>query len=718
MSSPFLIPVMLEHYSASLVFIILEIAVAFALSTITANASDLLQAGKVVDDKGTGIHIPIYHARNTRYSSRQTRTLQNEGDSGGDGDAEGGQSELSDFMDVTYSIMINIGGTELSVDVDTGSSDLWVISDACISSDCNRTKDEAQSESDLDRNLRFYPQSTSSPSVDPQASNSHPVSLYYGDSLTGTHAFGFIGNDTVEISRWKAGSNHYRTQDGQLNLPILESQVFAAINDTNTGVLETGCVGLLGLGFPVNSILLLETFEKDHPQLDSQSNVNHTDAHRISTFHSHPEANYISRAPSKNRRESMRYMKQRAFPDLSKYANRPSNAEDSSLPSEVNTCLRQGENLTDKDRDTQRNHQRRDENEYLLLSSSPREVESASTSPSLWTPLLLSAFNISGPPIWRIVTNAISSDNTERSPSTKLKPMFSVSLQRETNTGDDDQFTQDHNYGPRIDYDKGNPGILTIGGFPPGVSEGDLTWTEVRRYGVEDGGLKGGPEAEDEHYPIAWEIPIDDVYLDGQKLPRSSMVDPDIGMTGLIDTGSSLIRGPPDVIRYMKNSIYRESIENHGKEKPEDQSTSTSCAMPHILSFQIGGQLFPVDPKDLVWTDEDSQRGEQCYLNVAPTDAPVRGTGGYLYSWSLGDPFLKSVLASFYYGHTTHPSWDPPRIGLMSTVSQININSTEPHLETPVATLVGGKEREGVIPGVIQRPKLPLQSMLNTVSDN
>ncbi|KAJ3845275.1 acid protease [Lentinula raphanica] len=585
---------MLEHYSASLVFIILEIAVAFALSTITANASDLLQAGKVVDDKGTGIHIPIYHARNTRYSSRQTRTLQKEGDSGGDGDAEGGQSELSDFMDVTYSIMINIGGTELSVDVDTGSADLWVISDACISSDCNRTKDEAQSESDFD------------------PSNSHPVSLYYGDSLTGTHAFGFIRNDTVEIN-------------GQLNLPILESQVFAAINDTNTSVLETGCVGLLGLGFP---------------------------------------------------------------------------------------------NLTDKDRDTQRNHQRRDENEYPLLSSSPREVESASTSPSLWTPLLLSAFNITGPPIWRIVTNAISSDNTERSPSTKLKPMFSVSLQRETNTGDDDQFTQDHNYGPRIDYDKGNPGILTIGGFPPGVSEGDLTWTEVRRYGVEDGGLKGGPEAEDEHYPIAWEIPIDDVYLDGQKLPRSSMVDPDIGMTGLIDTGSSLIRGPPDVIRYMKNSIYRESIENHGKEKPEDQSTSTSCAIPHILSFQIGGQLFPVDPKDLVWTDEDSKRGEQCYLNVAPTDVPVRGTGGYLYSWSLGDPFLKSVLASFYYGHTTHPSWDPPRIGLMSTVSQININSTEPHLETPVATLVGGKEREGAIPGVIQRPKLPLQSMLNTVSDN
>jgi hypothetical protein len=57
----------------------------------------------------------------------------------------------------------------------------------------------------------------------------------YGDSLTGTHAIGPIGYDFVSV----AGLG-------------LQNQYFAAINNTNTSVLETGSTGIFGLGFPIN----------------------------------------------------------------------------------------------------------------------------------------------------------------------------------------------------------------------------------------------------------------------------------------------------------------------------------------------------------------------------------------------------------------------------------------------------------------------------------
>ncbi|KAJ3738835.1 aspartic peptidase domain-containing protein [Lentinula detonsa] len=695
----------------------LLILMAFNFVTISARASnDSGGVSLAIDELGPGIHVPIYHAHSRRSRSRQTRGLHGEGD-----DTHGEQVGLSDFMDVTYSVMINIGGTELSVVIDTGSSDLWVISDICASPDCTRTRYQ----DNFNRTkLQLYSQNSSlsgSNSSVPNSgfhSSSYPVSLFYGDSLTGTHAFGVIGTDTMEIN-----------SRGRPGLPILKPQYFAAIYDTNTSVLETGCVGLLGLGFPINSAMFLEVFEKDHPELDPESNLNHSDARKISTTHSpSPEVNYDKRPSTREQKDpsfAMQYLKRRTFPDLSKYAGGPSKATNSSASkssSRQNTDKQQDVYRLDHAQETKRHRRIHDEVHHSSLHSSSQpmtnDTTSAPSSPSLWTPLLLSALNISGPPIWRIVTNAISNESSEQ---TTLKPMFSVSLQRDTNTRNNDDFTRGYDYGAHIDYDKGNPGILTIGGLPTGVSEDDLTWAEVRRYGVEDGGLRGGPGAEDEIYPITWEITIDDVYLDGRKLPRSTLVDPTIGVTGLIDTGNSLIRGPPDVIRYMKNLIHQEDFELDGEQGTEDNSTSTSCSISHTLAFKIGGNLFPIDPKDLVWIDEDSEAGQHCYLNIAPTDIPVRGKNGkgggggeYLYSWSLGDPFLKSVLASFYYGHTTHPSWDPPRIGLMSTVSQVAIESPKPHPDSPT-TPDRGREREGAIPGVIQRPKLPLPAMLNAV---
>ena len=63
----------------------------------------------------------------------------------------------------------------------------------------------------------------------------------YGDSRTGTHAFGLIGKDTVGVAGF-----------------MLRDQYLASINDTNARVEETGSAGIFGLGFPLNRFVLRE----------------------------------------------------------------------------------------------------------------------------------------------------------------------------------------------------------------------------------------------------------------------------------------------------------------------------------------------------------------------------------------------------------------------------------------------------------------------------
>jgi hypothetical protein len=78
------------------------------------------------------------------------------------------------------------------------------------------------------RNVPLYPIATFQP-------EGLDARLFYGDSSSGTSAFGEIGKDTVNL----AGIQ-------------LTEQLFAAINRTNTSISRTGSAGIFGLGFPVN----------------------------------------------------------------------------------------------------------------------------------------------------------------------------------------------------------------------------------------------------------------------------------------------------------------------------------------------------------------------------------------------------------------------------------------------------------------------------------
>ncbi|KZT71082.1 acid protease [Daedalea quercina L-15889] len=200
----------------------------------------------------------------------------------------------------------------------------------------------------------------------------------------------------------------------------------------------------------------------------------------------------------------------------------------------------------------------------------------------------------------------------------------------------------------------GNAGMLSVGGLPAGLQTSQLTWVPVRGYSQGEGGLPPPSSSPEEVYPLVWEIEVDDVYFDDVKLPRSTLSSPAISLSALVDTGNSLIRGPRDVVNHIMAFFGPDG--------------SFDCKEAHNLSFQIGGAMFSVDPRDFAHQLQNDSHPESpsCTPALAATDPP--GQGGFLYSWSLGDPFLKSVLVAYYYGNITHPSQNPPKVGLLSTV--------------------------------------------------
>ncbi|KAF9257762.1 acid protease [Marasmius fiardii PR-910] len=223
-------------------------------------------------------------------------------------------------------------------------------------------------------------------------------------------------------------------------------------------------------------------------------------------------------------------------------------------------------------------------------------------------------------------------------------PMFAIQLQRST-----------------IDI-SGDNGQLTIGKLPDGVDSNSITWVPVKLYTPAEGGLKPPSFAANETYPFRWEIDIDGVFLDGKRIADSTI--PVTGgvnatrVTALIDTGNSLIRGPSDVVDNILGQVspnFKPGVAN---------SATFPCQIPHKLAFQIGGKMFPIDPRDFI--GEGASDATTCVAdNLVETDAPGFGA---TFRWSLGDPFFKSNLVAFHYGNLTNPSVDPPRIGLMSRV--------------------------------------------------
>ncbi|KAF8879079.1 aspartic peptidase domain-containing protein [Gymnopilus junonius] len=223
-------------------------------------------------------------------------------------------------------------------------------------------------------------------------------------------------------------------------------------------------------------------------------------------------------------------------------------------------------------------------------------------------------------------------------------PMFTIQLQRGA-------------------LDISGHGALTIGRLPDGIDNSSLTWVPVRRYAAEEGGLPSSSFAPQEVYPYRWEVDIDGVYLDGERLADSAIPAHDVDsnrLSALIDTGNSVLRGPADVVTNIL-SLVSSSYDPQAF----NPVASLPCNMSRSLAFKIGGKMFPIDPRDFI-SQLEANNTHTCQAdNIVPTDSPTIGS---LYRWSLGTPLFRSNIVAFYYGNLTHPSQDPPRIGFLSTV--------------------------------------------------
>ncbi|EIN13008.1 acid protease [Punctularia strigosozonata HHB-11173 SS5] len=155
---------------------------------------------------GRGFEIPIVRKRTGRVRRRNDAV---------------GEAELGDLVDFQYTVGLTLGSTSTSAHLDTGSSDLWIISDACTGGTCAKS------------NGTRYSTATAN-------NTGAGVTLRYGDSTTGTQATGPIVKDTATI----AG----------ISVP---QQVFAAVNFTDNTIVSSAvdAAGIFGLGFPSESLV-------------------------------------------------------------------------------------------------------------------------------------------------------------------------------------------------------------------------------------------------------------------------------------------------------------------------------------------------------------------------------------------------------------------------------------------------------------------------------
>lgn len=126
-----------------------------------------------------------------------------------------------------------------------------------------------------------------------------------------------------------------------------------------------------------------------------------------------------------------------------------------------------------------------------------------------------------------------------------------------------------------------------------------------------------------------WEAKLDGVYINGQSVltPGSTAI------TGIIDTGTTLILAPPTFAMSIHAAIPGAQSDGQG-------SFAIPCTTQIRMAFGFGGTQFSIDPRDYLGAAVDAT-GVMCLSNISGQSI---GTAG---QFLVGDVFLKNVYTVF-----------------------------------------------------------------------
>nr|XP_040140186.1 pepsin F-like isoform X2 [Ictidomys tridecemlineatus] len=149
--------------------------------------------------------------------------------------------------------------------------------------------------------------------------------------------------------------------------------------------------------------------------------------------------------------------------------------------------------------------------------------------------------------------------------------------------------------------------VLMLGGVDPSYYSGQLTWVPVSK-------------------PSYWQIAMDSISINGKVIAC------DGGCQGIIDTGTSLLSGPPDHVLNIQKLIHAQP--DHGQYVVDCDTVDT---LPDIL-FTINGVDYPVPASAYV----RKSHPHTCHSGFEGLDHPF-----YPETWVLGDIFLRLYFTVF-----------------------------------------------------------------------
>jgi len=158
----------------------------------------------------------------------------------------------------------------------------------------------------------------------------------------------------------------------------------------------------------------------------------------------------------------------------------------------------------------------------------------------------------------------------------------------------------------------GAKGELTLGGTDPAHYTGDITYVPLKA-------------------ATYWEITLGGLSVAGvQYVPTE-------GQNAIVDSGTSILTGPADVVKSIAESI--------GAKMVIEGEYMVDCAKPDLpnLDFSIAGKVYSLAPADYLIPD-----GDMCLFGMMGLDIP-RPTGPL---WILGDVFMRKYYTVFDVANT------------------------------------------------------------------